>query len=106
MNELNRPVELTREAIKSFRQAKGLTQQELANILGVGISSVIRWEQGPTRPTGTTAAVLGTMIAAHFSQGTTLFAASPLSVLNAPQPIQSAYRIYRFLKDIFEEKDT
>lgn len=36
--------------IKSFRQQLGLSQEELAQKLGVSFSSVNRWENGQTKP--------------------------------------------------------
>jgi len=37
---------LTGEEIRSLRQTRGLTQQDLANLLKVGIASIKRWETG------------------------------------------------------------
>ncbi len=37
---------LTGEEIRSFRKDKGLTQQELADFINVGIASIKRWETG------------------------------------------------------------
>ena len=37
-------------AIKEVRKRLGLTQQELADRLGVGIASISRWERGITKP--------------------------------------------------------
>ncbi len=39
------------DKIKEYRERKFLTQVELAKILGVGIISVSRWEQGHYQPT-------------------------------------------------------
>lgn len=38
------------EIIKKIRQTKKLTQQELANILGVGQSVLASWESGARTP--------------------------------------------------------
>ena len=37
---------LTGQEIKSLREAKGLTQQQLADLMNVGIASIKRWETG------------------------------------------------------------
>ena len=37
---------LTGEEIRSLRQAKGLTQRDLADVMKVGIASIKRWETG------------------------------------------------------------
>ena len=37
--------------IKEYRERKFLTQTELANILGVSLASVTRWETGHFEPT-------------------------------------------------------
>jgi putative transcriptional regulator len=41
----------TGDVIRRFRQARGLTQEELAHELGVTSSSVNRWENGHCGPT-------------------------------------------------------
>lgn len=37
--------------IKEYRERKFLTQTDLANILGVSLASVTRWETGQFEPT-------------------------------------------------------
>ncbi len=37
---------LTSQEIKALREAKGLTQQQLADVMNVGIASIKRWETG------------------------------------------------------------
>lgn len=37
---------LTSQEIRSLREAKGLTQQQLADVMNVGIASIKRWETG------------------------------------------------------------
>lgn len=37
--------------IKEYRHLKFLTQVDLANLLGVGINNVTRWENGKFEPT-------------------------------------------------------
>lgn len=41
----------TAEAVKDLRQRLGLTQEEMANKLGVTVASITRWERGITKPT-------------------------------------------------------
>ena len=36
--------------IRKFRKDRGLTQEELANMIGVGKGRVSNWEQGTNRP--------------------------------------------------------
>ena len=38
--------------LAEVRRAAGLTQQELADVLGVARNTVVRWENGRRRPTG------------------------------------------------------
>ena len=38
------------EKIRSLRRAKNVTQEELADVLGVTFQSVSRWENGQTYP--------------------------------------------------------
>lgn len=38
------------QAIKAARKATGLKQTELAEYLGVSVSSIRKWEQGRVRP--------------------------------------------------------
>lgn len=37
--------------IKEYRERKFLTQTDLANVLGVSLASVTRWETGQFKPT-------------------------------------------------------
>lgn len=37
--------------IKEFRFRRGLTQQQLADRVGVDQSAIVRWEQGKANPT-------------------------------------------------------
>ena len=37
--------------IKEYRERKFLTQTELANLLGVSLASITRWETGQFEPT-------------------------------------------------------
>lgn len=104
---------VTPEAIKKFRQENGLTQQQLAAILNVGVATISRWEVGTKSPTGTAAAVLEALLSPE-KEGKTI-----KSLLGASLPplgavglgigipgfvggLGSAYSIYRLLKKKFE----
>ena len=52
-------------AIAKYRQAKGLTQAELAEILGIGNDAVSRMERGTIVPTVTRLIELAEMILAN-----------------------------------------
>lgn len=39
------------KTIKEYRQRKLLTQEDLAKILGVSVTSITRWENGKFEPT-------------------------------------------------------
>jgi transcriptional regulator with XRE-family HTH domain len=79
------------EAIRKFREAKGLSQQQLASMLNVGVSSLSRWENGTKEPTGTASAVLAALVGGEA-------ATNPAEV----GLMGSGYAIYRLLKDRFE----
>jgi transcriptional regulator with XRE-family HTH domain len=85
---------LTAAAIQQFRKDKGLSQQELATILGVGVATVSRWETGQASVTGTAAVVLQTVItAAHTGLTPDLW-------------LGSGNAIYQLLRDVFDPEDT
>ncbi len=88
MDILDRP-QLTPEQIKNFRRANGLSQQDLATQLGVGIATVGRWEQG-TPPTGMATAILRTIIT------------GPTLGPRAAVVHRAGYAIYQLLKGVFE----
>lgn len=52
---------MTPERIKTLRRAMELTQEQLANLLGVTFSTVNRWEAGKTTPHLTTRRLLGNL---------------------------------------------
>ena len=83
---------LTPESIRRFRVEKGLSQQALATILNVGMISVSRWETGASKPSGTAAAVLATLIS-----GVTRY-----EELGSVGPLASGYAIHQLLKGHFE----
>ena len=82
---------LTPDVIRQFREANGLSQQELAHILGVGLATVSRWERG-TPPTGTAAVVLRTVI---------FFPTGRLNTMD----LSPGYALYQLLKAVFEPGD-
>ena len=84
---------LTPEAIQRFRQDKGLSKHDLASLLGVGVATISRWENGQAHATGTAAVVLQTVIAASHT-GLTL----DLS-------LGRGHEIYQLLKDVFDPID-
>lgn len=43
---------MTPDAIRKFRKSKGLSQEELGKLCGVGKSAVSQWESGSNVPTG------------------------------------------------------
>lgn len=43
---------MTPKQIKKLREILGLTQQQLADIIGAQRVSVVRWENGSSHPTG------------------------------------------------------
>jgi len=89
--------ELTPEAIKNFRKDGGLSQQNLALILGVGIATIKRWEKGEINPSGTAAAILNTVIAASLGKPIKTDAGTVCA------GIATAKEIYELLKKVFEE---
>lgn len=79
---------LTPTSIRRFRKERGLSQQELATILNVGMITVSRWERGKTKPDGTVAAILTTLISDFADHDD----------LRTYGPVASGYAIYRLLK--------
>lgn len=43
---------MTPAEIKAFRKSKGISQEELGRLCGVGKSAVSQWESGSTEPAG------------------------------------------------------
>jgi transcriptional regulator with XRE-family HTH domain len=85
---------LTPAAIQQFRKQRGLSQQELAAILGVGVATVSRWETGQASVTGTAAIVLRTVITASHSG------------LTPDLWLGSGNAIYQLLRDVFDPEET
>lgn len=88
--------EISPAKIKAFRAKKNLSQEKLAAMLGVSVSTIIRWEQGSASPTGTAAAVLSAI---------TSNAKGPASILGLGSSGVAAFGIYRALKDVFADED-
>lgn len=44
------PNEITKEQISNFRKRKGLSQQDMATMLGVSLPTIKRWESGESTP--------------------------------------------------------
>ena len=81
---------LTPEEIQNYRKAKKLSQKDLAFILGVGLETVIEWENGQTQINGTSAIILRAVITAD-KEG-----------LTTELMFGSSYIIYQLLKEVFE----
>ena len=85
------------EDIKKFREKEGLTQEDLARLLNVSVTTVSRWETGDTKVTGTAAAILGAILGAAVVAG-------PVGWLTGGV-LASSYGIYRLLKKRFEPEE-
>jgi transcriptional regulator with XRE-family HTH domain len=84
---------LTPAAIQQFRKERGLSQQQLASMLGVGVATISRWETGQAHVTGTAAVVLQTVITATRTGLTTGLW------------LGSGNAIYQLLRDVFDPED-
>ena len=109
---------LTGQAIKAFRDIKGLQQQELAATLGIGVATLSRWERNQKKPTGTAASVLAAMIAKTCESYPELlkvleesnaelnksFTAKDVAVGLAAGAVVglAGYALYQLMKEIFE----
>jgi transcriptional regulator with XRE-family HTH domain len=98
---MSEPPILTVDKIKEIRAKRSLSQERLAKLLGVSTSTVIRWEQGTAKPTGTAATILLAMLAGPLMMPLGIAAVADLG----PWAL-SAYGIYRVLKDVFEGDPT
>jgi transcriptional regulator with XRE-family HTH domain len=84
---------LTPQALQQFRKERGLSQQQLASMLGVGVTTISRWETGQANVTGTAAVVLQTVITATRTG------------LTAGLWLGSGSAIYQLLRDVFDPED-
>ena len=50
--EGGRPIRVSAASVLKHRQRLGLTQREMAGLLGVATATVVRWEQGHNSPSG------------------------------------------------------
>jgi DNA-binding XRE family transcriptional regulator len=98
---------VTPAAIKEVRQARGLSQQAFASLLGVSTSTVARWETGDVEPKGTAALVLGALVAkqAGSSPGTALGSTAQLGFAagGVTAGIIGAVGLYGLLRGVFED---
>jgi transcriptional regulator with XRE-family HTH domain len=95
-------LEISATEIKNFRRANNLSQQELASILNVGITTVSRWENNAAKPSGTAEAILASLINSRpvgklreFGTGAAV----------AGGLLGSGYALYTLLKRRFEDED-
>lgn len=97
---------VTPAAIKEVRQAKRLSQQAFASLLGVSTSTVARWETGDVEPTGTAALVLGALVAKQASPEAAPSSAIQLGLAAGGfgGGIIGAMGLYGLLRDVFEDK--
>lgn len=82
--------------ILEYRKSKGITQQALADFLGVSKAAVSKWETGQTYPDIS----LLPLLAAYFD-----ISIDTLLGYNSQLSDQEIRRIYKLLKDAFEQKD-
>jgi len=102
---------LTPESIRAFRESKGMSQQQLADLLGVGVATVSRWESTGDRskkPSGTGALVLKTLIAKQKGlidpTKKELWVGPLASIALGVGAIGAGFALYRVLKSVFEEE--
>ncbi len=107
--DMAKTTDLNPNDIANFRKARGLSQQELASMLGVGVATINRWENGKAEPTGTAAAVLKAVIAGAaagslplgmvgLTAGTALFG-------GLPGVLGGGYAVYRLLRETFGRRE-
>jgi transcriptional regulator with XRE-family HTH domain len=82
---------ISSSTIKHWRKKLGLSQQDLAQILNVGVATISRWENDGCEPTGTAGAILATLTSDKNRTELVVSAA-----------IGGAETLYRLLKDHFE----
>jgi transcriptional regulator with XRE-family HTH domain len=95
-------LEISAADIKNFRKANNLSQQELASILNVGITTVSRWENNAAKPSGTAEAILASLLNSspigklcEFGTGAAV----------AGGLLGSGYALYTLLRRRFEDDD-
>lgn len=97
---MKQEVKLTPENIKKWREENNLTQQQVAELLGIGVATVARWEAGTAKPTGTASTVLTTVITGSKFKGN-LLQALPL----IGGSLVAGYAIYKLLSQVFDSKN-
>ena len=53
---------MTPDQVKEARNLKGLTQEQFAELIGVSVFAVRKWEQGQRKPNGAAAKTIENMI--------------------------------------------
>ncbi len=95
--------------ILSFRKARGLSQQELASMLGVGVATINRWENGKAEPTGTAASVLKAVIAGSAIGGVGVglagLSAGAAFFGGLPGVLGGGYAVYSLLRETFGRRE-
>ena len=92
-------IQLDAKTIAEFRKKENMTQQDLAQLLGVGIATVNRWERNLAKPSGTAEVILKTAILSSVVPAAALLPTLPLNVG------VSAFGIYKLLKKSFENNE-
>jgi|FLYL01.1.fsa_nt_gi transcriptional regulator with XRE-family HTH domain len=106
-------IDISPEQIKELRKSLGMSQQEFAQTLGVGVATVSRWETGEAKPTGTAAVVIGAvaagtaapLLSSFGALGSASLAAGTVGVtLGSAGTVVglAAWGLYRLLKRAFE----
>ena len=107
---------LAPESIKRWRESRGITQQQLADMLRVGVASIIRWEKGSAEPSGSAAAILEALITSRDPEkdatrkemvakfGKTAGIAGVIGVAGLPLAGMglASYGIFKLLKETWE----
>jgi transcriptional regulator with XRE-family HTH domain len=95
-------LEISAADIKNFRKANNLSEQELASILNVGITTVSRWENNAAKPTETAEAILASLLncspigkLCEFGTGAAV----------AGGLLGNGYALYTLLRRRFEDED-
>lgn len=90
----------TPESIKKWRESNKMTQQQVAELLGIGVATIARWEAGTAKPTGTAASVLTTVLTGNLLKGNIL---KMIPLIGGS--LISGYGIYKLLASVFENKE-
>ena len=85
---------MTGERVRRLRQKLGLTQERLAQLLGVSWTTVNRWEAGASSPTGMAARLLMLLERAGHDREFVL-------TLNDPKSSDPLFVIYQLLRGVY-----